>query len=599
MREQFRNFCIIAHIDHGKSTLADRFIQHAHVVSDRDFHDRLLDSMEIERERGITIKSQAISLPHDHHGTRYLLNLIDTPGHVDFTYEVSRVISACEGALLLVDATQGVEAQTLANYFLALEHDLEVIPVINKIDLPAADIDRTRSQIERDLGLDAEEAVLVSAKTGQGIDRLLEAIVTRIPAPDGDPEAPLQALVFDSADEPYRGVVVHVRVMEGRIVPDARIRFWAGDDATYRVEELGLFGIKPQPTAALNAGEVGYLVAGIRSVGQARVGNTITEAERPCAAPLHGFREAKPVVFAAIYPLAADQYDELAAGLARLQLNDSTLSFTKESSVALGFGFRCGFLGLLHLEVVQERLEREFGLGVVLTAPSVEYRIRLQDGSEFSVHTPGEYPDPGTIEQVQEPYVRASIITPSEYIGAVISICLERRGIQQSLNYLDETRMELRFDLPLADIVTDFYDRLKSVTRGYASFDYDVADYRDTDIVRLDLLLNGQPVDALAQLVYRGSAVRRAREVCRRLRDEIPRHQFKIPIQGAIGGQIIARETINAYRKDVTAKLYGGDITRKRKLLEKQKAGKKRMKAVGAVEIPKAAFVAVLRGADA
>ena len=599
MREQFRNFCIIAHIDHGKSTLADRFIQHAHVVSERDFHDRLLDSMEIERERGITIKSQAISLPHDHHGTRYLLNLIDTPGHVDFTYEVSRVISACEGALLLVDATQGVEAQTLANYFLALEHDLEVIPVINKIDLPAADIDRTRSQIERDLGLDAEEAVLVSAKTGQGIDRLLEAIVTRIPAPDGDPEAPLQALVFDSAYDPYRGVVVHVRVVSGRIVPDARIRFWADDDATYRVEELGLFGIKPQPTAALNAGEVGYLVAGIRSVGQARVGNTITEAERPCAAPLHGFREAKPVVFAAIYPLDADQYEELAAGLARLQLNDSTLSFTKESSVALGFGFRCGFLGLLHLEVVQERLEREFGLGVVLTAPSVEYRIRLQDGSEFSVHTPGEYPDPGTIEQVQEPYVTASIITPSEYIGAVISICLERRGIQQSLNYLDETRMELRFDLPLAEIVTDFYDRLKSVTRGYASFDYDVADYRDTDIVRLDLLLNGQPVDALAQLVYRGSAVRRAREVCRRLRDEIPRHQFKIPIQGAIGGQIIARETINAYRKDVTAKLYGGDITRKRKLLEKQKAGKKRMKAVGAVEIPKAAFVAVLRGADA
>ena len=358
MREQFRNFCIIAHIDHGKSTLADRFIQHAHVVSERDFHDRLLDSMEIERERGITIKSQAISLPHDHHGTRYLLNLIDTPGHVDFTYEVSRVISACEGALLLVDATQGVEAQTLANYFLALEHDLEVIPVINKVDLPAADIDRTRSQIERDLGLDAEEAVLVSAKTGQGIDRLLEAIVTRIPAPDGDPEAPLQALVFDSAYDPYRGVVVHVRVVAGRIVPDARIRFWAGDDATYRVEELGLFGIKPQPTAALNAGEVGYLVAGIRSVGQARVGNTITEAERPCAAPLHGFREAKPVVFAAIYPLDADQYDELAAGLARLQLNDSTLSFTKESSVALGFGFRCGFLGLLHLEVVQERLER-------------------------------------------------------------------------------------------------------------------------------------------------------------------------------------------------------------------------------------------------
>ena len=599
MREQFRNFCIIAHIDHGKSTLADRFIQHARVVSERDFHDRLLDSMEIERERGITIKSQAISLPHDHDGTRYLLNLIDTPGHVDFTYEVSRVISACEGALLLVDATQGVEAQTLANYFLALEHDLEVIPVINKVDLPAADIDRTRSQIERDLGLDAEQAVLVSAKTGQGIDRLLEAIVTRIPAPDGDPEAPLQALVFDSAYDPYRGVVVHVRVVAGRIVPDTRIRFWAGDDATYRVEELGLFGIKPQPTAALNAGEVGYLVAGIRSVGQARVGNTITEAERPCAAPLHGFREAKPVVFAAIYPLDADRYDELAAGLARLQLNDSTLSFTKESSVALGFGFRCGFLGLLHLEVVQERLEREFGLGVVLTAPSVEYRIRLQDGSEFSVHTPGEYPDPGTIEQVREPYVRASIITPSEYIGAVISICLERRGIQQSLNYLDETRMELRFDLPLADIVTDFYDRLKSVTRGYASFDYEVADYRDTDIVRLDLLLNGQPVDALAQLVYRGSAVRRAREVCRKLRDEIPRHQFKIPIQGAIGGQIIARETINAYRKDVTAKLYGGDITRKRKLLEKQKAGKKRMKAVGAVEIPKEAFVAVLRGADA
>ncbi len=599
MREPIRNFCIIAHIDHGKSTLADRFIQRAHVVSDREFRDRLLDSMDIERERGITIKSQAISLPHQHGGTRYLLNLVDTPGHVDFTYEVSRVISACEGALLLVDATQGVEAQTLANYYLALEHDLEVIPVINKVDLAAADIDRTRGQIERDLGLDGEDAVLVSAKTGQGIDELLEAIVTRIPAPEGDPQAPLQALVFDSAYDPYRGVVVHLRVMSGRIVPNARIRFWAGDDATYRVEELGLFGIKPRPADVLNAGEVGYLVAGIRSVGQARVGNTITEAERPCRAPLPGFREAKPVVFAAIYPIDADQYDELAAGLERLQLNDSTLSFTKESSVALGFGFRCGFLGLLHLEVVQERLEREFGLGVVLTAPSVEYRMQLQDGSKLSVHTPGEYPDPGSIEQTREPYVRASIITPSDYVGAVITTCLERRGLQQSLNYLDETRMELRFDLPLAEIVTDFYDRLKSVTRGYASFDYEVADYRDTDIVRLDVLLNGQPVDALAQLVYRGSAVRRAREVCRRLRDEIPRHQFKIPVQGAIGGQIIARETINAYRKDVTAKLYGGDVTRKRKLLEKQKAGKKRMKAVGAVQIPKDAFVAVLRGADA
>jgi len=599
VREQIRNFCIIAHIDHGKSTLADRFIQRAHVVSDREFHDRLLDSMEIERERGITIKSQAISLPHQHDDTRYLLNLVDTPGHVDFTYEVSRVISACEGALLLVDATQGVEAQTLANYYLALEHDLEVIPVINKVDLAAADIDRTRGQIERDLGLDAEDAVLVSAKTGQGIDRLLEAIVTRIPPPGGDPHEPLQALVFDSAYDPYRGVVVHLRVVSGRIVPNARIRFWAGDDAIYRVEELGLFGFRPQPATALSAGEVGYLVAGIRSVGQARVGNTITEAQRPCRAPLPGFREAKPVVFAAIYPMDADQYDELAAGLERLQLNDSTLSFTKESSVALGFGFRCGFLGLLHLEVVQERLEREFGLGVVLTAPSVEYRMQLQDGSELSVHTPGEYPDAGSIEQTQEPYVRASIITPSDYVGAVITICLERRGIQQSLNYLDETRMELRFDLPLAEIVTDFYDRLKSVTRGYASFDYEVADYRDTDIVRLDVLLNGQPVDALAQLVFRGSAVRRAREVCRKLRDEIPRHQFKIPVQGAIGGQIIARETINAYRKDVTAKLYGGDVTRKRKLLEKQKAGKKRMKAVGAVQIPKDAFVAVLRGADA
>ncbi len=599
MREHIRNFCIIAHIDHGKSTLADRFIQRAHVVSDREFHDRLLDSMEIERERGITIKSQAISLPHQHDGTRYLLNLVDTPGHVDFTYEVSRVISACEGALLLVDATQGVEAQTLANYYLALEHDLEVIPVINKVDLAAADIDRTRGQIERDLGLDGEDAVLVSAKTGQGIDRLLEAIVARVPPPDGDPQAPLQALVFDSAYDPYRGVVVHLRVVSGQIVPNARIRFWAGDDATYRVEELGLFGIKPRPADVLNAGEVGYLVAGIRSVGQARVGNTITEAERPCQAPLPGFREAKPVVFAAIYPMDADQYEELAAGLERLQLNDSTLSFAKESSVALGFGFRCGFLGLLHLEVVQERLEREFGLGVVLTSPSVEYRMQLQDGSELSVHTPGEYPDPGSIEGTQEPYVRASIITPSEYVGAVITTCLERRGIQQSLNYLDETRMELRFDLPLAEIVTDFYDRLKSVTRGYASFDYEVADYRDTDIVRLDVLLNGQPVDALAQLVFRGSAVRRAREVCRRLRDEIPRHQFKIPVQGAIGGQIIARETINAYRKDVTAKLYGGDVTRKRKLLEKQKAGKKRMKAVGAVQIPKDAFVAVLRGADA
>lgn len=598
MREEIRNFCIIAHIDHGKSTLADRFIQRAHVVSEREFRDRLLDNMDIERERGITIKSQAISLPYEYNEVLYQLNLVDTPGHVDFTYEVSRVINACEGALLLVDATQGVEAQTLANYYLALEQDLEVIPVINKVDLPAADIDRTRAQIDRDLGLDGKEAVIVSAKTGQGIDELLESIVTRIPAPGGDPQAPLQALVFDSIYDAYRGVVVHVRVMAGRIVPDMRIQFWSGDDATYRVEELGLFGIKPRPTDSLVAGDVGYLVAGVKSVGHARVGNTITEADRRCSEPLPGFRDAKPVVFAAIYPVDADQYDELSASLERLQLNDSTLSFTKESSVALGFGFRCGFLGLLHVEVVQERLEREFDLGVVLTAPSVEYRLQLQDGSALTVRTPGEYPDPGLIERSQEPYVRASIITPPDYIGAVLSVCLDRRGIQQSMNYLDETRMEVRFDLPLAEIVTDFYDRLKSVTRGYASFDYDLSDYRDTDIVRLEVLLNGQQVDALSQLVYRGTAVRRAREVCRRLRDQIPRHQFKIPIQGAIGGQIIARETINAYRKDVTAKLYGGDITRKRKLLEKQKAGKKRMKAVGEVQIPKDAFVAVLRGAD-
>jgi GTP-binding protein LepA len=595
---QIRNFCIIAHIDHGKSTLADRFIQRARLVSDRDFHDQILDNMDIERERGITIKSQAVAIPYrSRSGEDYILNLVDTPGHVDFSYEVSRSISACEGAVLLIDASQGVEAQTLANMYMAIEHDLEIIPVINKIDLPSADIEGVKRQISHDLGLDAEGALLVSGKLGTGVEELCEAIVERVPPPTGDPEAPLKALIFDSHYDTFRGVVVHVRIYTGTLRGGQTIRFhWNG--STYKVEETGIFRLALVPRPSLGPGEVGYLIAGIKTVADTRVGDTVTDDDRPCTEPLAGFREVKPVVFSSIYPVDANDYEELVQAMAKLKLNDASLIYEKDSSVALGYGFRCGFLGLLHLEIVQERLEREFEMSIVFTAPSVRYRVSLNGGKVVLIDNPVNFPDPSQIQGAEEPYISASMITPSQYLGSIIALCLEKRGVQKSMTYLDEKRVELIFEMPLGEVVFDFYDRLKSVSRGYASFDYQLIGFRDTQLVRLDILINGKMVDALSQLVFRGNAYQTARRVCERLRDEIPRQQFKIAIQGTIGSQIIARETVNAFRKDVTAKCYGGDISRKRKLLEKQKEGKKRMKMVGDVELPQSAFLAVLKTSD-
>ncbi len=590
-----RNFSIIAHIDHGKSTLSDRLIQATHIVSAREFQDQILDSMDIERERGITIKSQTVCLPYTaQNGQSHVLNLIDTPGHVDFTYEVSRALAACEGALLLIDASQGVEAQTLANMYLALEHNLEIIPVINKIDLPSADPERVKSQIQSDLGLDPAGALLVSAKEGIGIDALLEAIVQRLPAPTGDPEAPLQALIFDSHYDPYRGTVVYFRVFEGRVRVGDMIRFMS-NSATYKVEEVGIFQLRQIPAAELSAGQVGYLTAAIKTISDTRCGDTITLKERPCAEPLPGFKEAKPVVFSSIYPVAADDYEELATALEKLQLNDAAIVYEKDTSVALGFGFRCGFLGLLHLEVVQERLEREYGLSLILTAPSVRYRIRFRDGTETTIDNPALYPDPTLIDSTLEPFIRATIIVPDRYMGSVMKLCLERRGTNTNYQYLTSDRLEMIFEVPLAEVVYDFYDKLKSITQGYGSFDYDLLDYRETDLVKLDILINGERVDALSQLVHRDSAVPRARTACEKIKEEMPRQMFKIAIQGAIGGTIISRETVSPLRKDVLAKCYGGDVTRKRKLLEKQKRGKKRMKMVGKVMIPQSAFLAVLK----
>ncbi|MEJ5359983.1 MAG: translation elongation factor 4 [Desulfobacterales bacterium] len=593
--DRIRNFSIIAHIDHGKSTLSDRLIQACRIVPDREFQDQILDTMEIERERGITIKSQTVCLPYEAaDGKRYVLNLIDTPGHVDFTYEVSRALAACEGALLLIDASQGVEAQTLANLYLALEHNLEILPVINKIDLPSADPERVKRQIGSDLGLDPEGALLVSAKEGTGIGELLEAIVQRLPAPAGDPEAPLRALIFDSHYDPYRGTVVYLRVFDGRLRSGDAILLLS-NGATYKVEEVGIFQLRQVPAEALEAGQVGYLTAGIKTIRDVRIGDTVTHRDRPCEQPLPGFKEFKPVVFSSIYPVAADDYEELAAALEKLRLNDAALVYEKDTSAALGFGFRCGFLGLLHLEVVQERLEREYGLSLILTAPSVRYRIRLRDGSEITIDNPALYPDPATIEATFEPFIRATILVPDRYMGAVMKLCLDRRGTSVNYQYLTSDRLEMIFELPLAEVIYDFYDRLKSVTQGYGSFDYELIDYRETDLVKLDILINGERVDALSQLVHRDRAVARARAACERIKEEMPRQMFKIPIQGAIGGTIIARETVSALRKDVLAKCYGGDVTRKRKLLEKQKKGKKRMKMVGKVMIPQSAFLAVLR----
>ena len=593
--KNIRNFSIIAHIDHGKSTLSDRLIQATGVISEREFQDQILDTMDIERERGITIKSQTVCLPYTAaNGQSYFLNLIDTPGHVDFTYEVSRSLASCEGALLLIDASQGVEAQTLANLYLAMEHDLEIIPVINKIDLPSADIERVKMQIAEDLGLDPDQALLVSAKEGTGIEAVLEAIVTRLPAPAGDPARPLKALIFDSHYDPYRGTVVHFRIFHGQLQAGATIVFMS-NNATYRVEEVGIFQIEMVKQKQLTAGQVGYLIAGIKTVSDTRCGDTVTLKDRPCDSAMPGFKEAKPVVFSSIYPVASDGYEELAIALEKLKLNDASLIYEKDSSAALGFGFRCGFLGLLHLEVVQERLEREYGLSLILTAPSVRYSLVMNDGSEVTIDNPALYPDPTLIAQTREPFIRASIIVPDRYMGAVMKLCLERRGINKNYQYLTSDRLEMIFEMPLAEVIYDFYDRLKSITQGYGSFDYDMIDMRETDLVKLDILINGERVDALSQLVHREGAVERARRACEKLRDEIPRQMFKIAIQGAIGGTIIARKTVSAFRKDVTAKCYGGDITRKRKLLEKQKKGKKRMKMVGKVMIPQSAFLAVLK----
>jgi len=593
-----RNFCIIAHIDHGKSTLADRLIQKANLVDDRNFQDQILDNMDIERERGITIKSQAVTLPYtSKDGKEYTLNLVDTPGHVDFSYEVSRAINSCEGALLLVDATQGVQAQTLSNMYLALEHNLEIVPVINKIDMQAADVPRVKKQIDKDLGLDAETAVLASARQGIGIDELLEAIVQRIPAPSGKVDAPLRALIFDCHYDPYRGVVVHLRLFDGKIKKGMRISFMSSGSA-YEVETVGVFKLALVETDELSAGDVGYIIASIKTVSDVRVGDTVTGADNPCPEPLPGFREVKPVVFSSIYPVDSNDYEELRASMDKLKLNDASLVFEKDSSAALGFGFRCGFLGLLHLEVIQERLEREFDQSVIFTAPSVKYKVHLRNGEEIMIDNPMEYPDEGRIDSAEEPYIRASVITPTDYLGNIMTLCLEKRGVQTNMTYLDEKRVELIYDMPLSEVLFDFYDKLKSISRGYASFDYDISGYKPTELAKLDILLNGKPVDALSQLVFKGNAYDRARKVCERLRDEIPRQQFKIPIQGSIGSHIIARETVNALRKDVLAKCYGGDITRKRKLLEKQKEGKKRMKMVGDVELPQSAFLAVLKAKD-
>jgi len=590
-----RNFCIIAHIDHGKSTLADRLIQKGHLVDDRDFQNQILDNMDIERERGITIKSQAVCIPYTAlDGTEYKLNLVDTPGHVDFSYEVSRAINSCEGALLLVDATQGVQAQTLSNMYLALEHDLAIIPVINKIDMQAADIPETKAQIDKDLGLDSSEAVLVSAKTGAGVDELFEAIVKRLPPPSGNVTAPLRALIFDCHYDPYRGVVIHLRLFDGTIKKGMMIRFMS-NGAEYEVEAVGVFKLALVETEELSAGDVGYFIGGIKTVSNVRVGDTVTGALSPCDKPLPGFREVKPVVFSSIYPVDSNDYEELKASIDKLKLNDASLVYEKDSSAALGFGFRCGFLGLLHLEVIQERLEREFDQSVIFTAPSVKYKVRMRSGEEMMVDNPIDYPEEGLIESAEEPYIRAAIITPTTFLGNIMSLCMEKRGVQTNMTYLDEKRVELVYDMPLSEVLFDFYDRLKSTSRGYASFDYDITGYKPTELVKLDILLNGKAVDALSQLVFRNNAYDRARIVCERLVDEIPRQQFKIPIQGAIGSQIIARETVNPLRKDVLAKCYGGDITRKRKLLEKQKEGKKRMRMVGDVELPQSAFLAVLK----
>ncbi len=593
--KHIRNFCIIAHIDHGKSTLADRLIQACGAVSLRDFRDQILDGMDIERERGITIKSNTVSLSYiAADGQEYLLNLIDTPGHVDFSHEVRRSLMACEGALIVVDASQGVEAQTVANLFLAIEYDLELLPVINKIDLPSADVDRAREAIETELGLDPFEAIPVSAKTGVGIENVLAGIVGKLPCPQGDPEAPLKALVFDAHFDKFRGVILQCRIMEGTLRTRDAIRFMHSG-GEYAVDELGFNQLKLIPKEQLTAGEVGYIIAGVKSVRDIEIGDTLTLVERPATEPVPGYQQAKQVVFSSIYPMNSDEYQDLSKALDKLAINDAALTYEKDSSAALGFGFRCGFLGLLHLDVVQERLQREFDIGLVISAPSVKYQLTLKDGKTVDVDNPSYWPDPSQIESATEPYIRASILAPEQYVGPIMELCREHRSASQTMNYLSAGRVEVTSEMPLGEVLFDFYGKLKMLTRGYGSFDYVPIEYRTTDVVKVDILVNKEPVDTLSYLVHREKSRIRAVHYCEQLAEAIPRHQFKIPIQGVIGGTVIARSTIQPYRKDVTAKLYGGDVTRKNKLLDKQKKGKAKMKQFGQVNIPQKAFISVLR----
>ena len=594
--KNIRNFCIIAHIDHGKSTLADRLLQTTGTISDRDMKAQALDDMDLERERGITIKSHAIQMKYTFEGEDYILNLIDTPGHVDFSYEVSRSIAACEGALLIVDASQGIEAQTISNLYLALEHDLEIIPILNKMDLPGAMPEEVSDQIIELIGCDMEEIIPASGKTGLGVDKILEAVINRIPAPKGDENAQLQAMIFDSVFNPFRGIIAYYRVKNGVIRKGDKVRFLnTGKD--YNADEVGILKMDLNPRTEVRAGDVGYIISGIKTAKEVKVGDTITLAADPCDVPIKGFEDVKPMVFAGIYPVETDDYEELRYSMEKLQLNDSSLVFEPESSAALGFGFRCGFLGMLHMEIIQERLEREFNMTVITTVPNVSYFCYMNKDKEkaFTVNNPSELPDPSGVDRIEEPYIKAQVITKSEYIGQIMNLCIEKRGELKNQVYLTQDRVELTFEMPLAEIVFDFYDRLKSVSRGYASFDYHPIGYKQSDLIKMDLLLNGEQLDALSALVHRSNAFDLGKKICAKLKELIPRQQFEIPIQAAIGAKIIARETIKALRKDVTAKCYGGDISRKRKLLEKQKEGKKRMRQVGRVEVPQEAFMAVLK----
>ena len=592
--KNIRNFCIIAHIDHGKSTLADRLLELTKTVSEKELVDQVLDDMDLERERGITIKSHAIQMKYEYKGEVYTLNLIDTPGHVDFSYEVSRSIAACEGALLVVDATQGIQAQTISNLYMALEHDLEIIPVMNKIDMDSAMIDIVEDQIVDMLGCDPSEILKVSARTGEGVPAILDAIVDRIPAPKGDPDAPLQALIFDSVFNSYRGIIAYFRIMNGTIHTNDLVKFFA-TGKEYNADEIGVLQLHQVPVKELSAGNVGYIISGIKTSKEVKVGDTITHVETPCDQPVAGFENVKPMLFAGIYPVDADDYEELRASLEKLQLNDASLVWEPESSAALGFGFRCGFLGLLHMEIIQERLDREFDMDVITTVPNVSFKCFKTDGEMIEVHNPSGLPEVTKIDHIEEPYIIAQIISKNDFTGPIMTLCIEKRGILKNQVYLSTDRVELTFQMPLSEIVFDFYDKLKSISKGYASFDYHIAGYQDANLVKLDIMLNGESVDALSTLIHRDHAYEFGRRMCEKLKELIPRHQFDIAIQAAIGAKIIARETVRQVRKDVTAKCYGGDVSRKRKLLEKQKAGKKRMRQIGNVEVPQSAFLAVLK----